>query len=1833
MGLLPRSSTVRRSQSRVDRKLQHEPLEGRQLLAANIFYVADLETGAPISEEQTVGPFAVVQDADENDALSDGDILSFVSVGGPDRVVYGVDAFGSIQAAIDAAPVGEQVAIVIAPGKYDGNVDATGEGKQITFKVGGDAVNLVEINGDLTLDENDTLVARAMSSEMRDWFDISGALSLGDASLEIDTSKLLGGETVLRAADLVVVEYGELDGEFGNTSPTISSTPSRPRNDHLTGTAWSVDYAALGGTSITIDNAAPVILSGDLYHEITDEGADTVSLSGTFTYAGPGFEHTAFVLQSRSTPAFGSFTFGLSSSDKVTSEVPWTFTVKRSSIQHLLNPSSEGGASARQLFSFSVQDETAPSKSDVVTLTFAIFGKNDAPEAGELQRSVLETGELVDIKLPFTDVDHNDSHTFEILTNDLDGELVVDDATGTFTYRPAGNYNYLNVGESFVGSFTFKVTDAAGESSEGVVTISIDGVNTAPVAEAAEASTDEKTDLLLTRDDFNFDDVDSDLDKIRIELGSKDGLQGTIEVLEDGTFRYSPNGKFDDLRAGDEPVYEKFEYFVYDDATAKSNAATMTIAIHGVNDQPVVEDEELEILENAEEPATISLSVLDPDNESHTFAPKDDWSTLGGIATLTEDGQFSFSPGEDFLTLREGEPSSPLVFEYLVTDEDGGTSTGKVIVTVIGVNNEPLAKDLHWVISEDEVKSDLLGFDDADVGDEYQFEFVGPEELADAVQIDPATGEITFTPGDRYTWLSEGAEFPLELTYRVSDGLASSTGTIFITIVGKNNSPVAESASFDIDEDGSVENEQLKVTDADSEDFHRFTLNPGFVLNPNEGVAMMSSSEPQWIVSLTEEGFFSFDPNGEFEHLPKDATAELQFTYTATDILGESSTGIITVIIKGLNSDPTVPEQLFTVDEDSDGESGVAIAEDIDGDALEFSLAPENATIGSVTMNPDGTFTYSPNGKFEHLAQDGEPGSDEIIFLAKDPHGAVIQGTIPIRITGQNDAPAFGELEGPLHVLDNGLLTHHVQATDPDQGSVLTYQVVRDGTQGTVSIDPSTGQLTYDPAGKFDDLATGATATDSFKVIVGDGHTSVEKIFTVTITGSDKSPSAVDDSYVTATNTTLSIPAVFGLLSNDSGFRGQAIHIASVGYGDASYPVGKAIPLAHGMIVVASDGSFSYMPRMYEGGQDTFTYAVTDGTYTSTATVTISIAGLNNPPIAIADYQITDQDTPVVVDVLFNDFDPDFDILQLRRVNGYDVVDGARMLNDQILTTFGGGTVSILVEDGRSKLQYTPNVNYVGVDQFSYLITDGRGGYAGAEVYVRVGGTIAPPPPPPAGNRDPFAVDDFYSIGNKSVLALGVLANDSDPDTPAQSLRIESVIAGGETYTYSEGGDVTKIAFPGMGDLTFVSDVNDTNFNFLPAEGAVGEIEFTYTITDGNGGTATATVKINITGSNTAPVAVDDIYAWDGDGFAFSSEEGHGLLDNDSDLDEDELTATLLSQPKDAEGNSAGFVSLLADGSFTFIPVPGFRGEATFSYRVIDVHGGNSTAAVTIKVGDDIDPGEDDDEGGNDDGGEGEGPAGEGPKLVNLFVSSSQWNADFRDYVYFGETDKDGTGVGYAIPGGESQLLSLPWMNLDEIILEFNEEISASLEDGEFENWLSESELSPIQNPLGPVTILDVTVEGVFVKLKLSNGIGVSQVNLQIDPSRFVDEGGNPWDSSWVDEARNEGSFGGLAIAEGPSPFEFTFYVVPGDANGDRDFAPSRGTGDEESDLISRGTTGIGNRPSEDGVNPHKVFSVKVADIPDGDDWYSPYRDFNGDGWQNNVDRFDIEKFYEVKEE
>ena len=445
----------------------------------------------------------------------------------------------------------------------------------------------------------------------------------------------------------------------------------------------------------------------------------------------------------------------------------------------------------------------------------------------------------------------------------------------------------------------------------------------------------------------------------------------------------------------------------------------------------------------------------------------------------------------------------------------------------------------------------------------------------------------------------------------------------------------------------------------------------------------------------------------------------------------------------------------------------------------------------------------------------------------------------------------------------------------PDRLSVIPSSTIYSGQTVVVSYDQSAAgdDAITDPAGnKVADFTTGSGGVPAVTNISNASMDATLSGLTVTGGGSDLVTfvSGTTDYAASVVNAVDKVTVTPTL--NDSGATINYLDGSDMTLTDAGTADGHQVTLAVGDTVIKVK------------------VTAQDGNTTQTYTVTVDRAGIggggNDPPLAVDDAAETVEDTPVFIDVLANDSDPNGDTLTVVEVSapahGTAVVAAA-------------GTV-----------EYTPEPDFRGTDRFTYVVGDGSGLTAQAAVEV----TVLP------ANDPPLAGDDAAETVEDTPAFIDVLANDSDPN--------------GDTLT------VVEVSAPAHGTAV----VADTGaVEYTPEPDYHGTDRFTYVVGDGSGLTARAAVEVTVLPVNDPPLARDDA--------ADTPEDTSvtiAMLANDSDPDGDTLTVVEVSAP------AHGTAVVADTGAVEYTPEPDYHGADRFTYVVGDGSGLTARAAVDVTV-------------------------------------------------------------------------------------------------------------------------------------------------------------------------------------------------------------------------------------------------------------------------------------------
>jgi len=522
----------------------------------------------------------------------------------------------------------------------------------------------------------------------------------------------------------------------------------------------------------------------------------------------------------------------------------------------------------------------------------------------------------------------------------------------------------------------------------------------------------------------------------------------------------------------------------------------------------------------------------------------------------------------------------------------------------------------------------------------------------------------------------------------------------------------------------------------------------------------------------------------------------------------------------------------------------------VDDSGLVLTVTPY---AGNEVASRIGTFVFSvPAGKIFDIS--GNP-------LVTLEASLIVENIVPVAF---DDAYTVVEDQVLTVGVADGVLAND---TDFDP-SVLTAVLVEAPANGDLTLDAD-GSFVYTPDANY-------FGTDTFSYKANDGHDDSNlATVTITVTYVKDQVVAVDDQYETDEDTTLTVAAP-GVLENDTDVDLNLMSAALV------------TTVEHGQLTLNGDGSFVYIPDADWYGEDSFvyqlvTYPAPQNLWTDEATVTITVNPVNDAPVAQDQSVNTAEDTAVGITLVAIDVEDD----ELT----YEIVDQPEH-----------GTLTLV----GNVATYTPDLDYNGVDSFTFTANDGTVDSNIALVSI----TVTPV------NDAPIAQNQSVSTPEDTAIDITLVATDVDE----------------QPLTYA------IVTQPAHGTVSLIGNVA----TYTPSLNYHGTDSFTFKANDGIADSNVATVSITVSAVNDAPVAVDDAYMVEESGELTIN--APGVLKNDTDVDGDSLTAILVDDVTN------GTLTLNANGSFVYTPTAYFNGTDSFTYKASDGTLQSDLAVVTITV-------------------------------------------------------------------------------------------------------------------------------------------------------------------------------------------------------------------------------------------------------------------------------------------
>jgi hypothetical protein len=850
-------------------------------------------------------------------------------------------------------------------------------------------------------------------------------------------------------------------------------------------------------------------------------------------------------------------------------------------------------------FTYTISDGNGGT--DTATVSMTVSGTQDPPVAtDDTETTAEDTPITISVRANDIEVD-GDALTITAVTQGTKGSVMINGGT-TVTYTP-------NLNQTDSDSFTYTISDGNGGTDTATVSMTITAVNDAPDAVNDSATTDEDTEITVA---VRGNDTDVEGQTLTITAVTQ-GTKGSVVINGGTTVTYTPSLNQNGA--------DSFTYTV-SDGNGGTDTATVSMTITPVNDAPTaVDDADIEV----DEDAAVNVDVLgnDADVENQTLSVTAVTQGTSGAVVINGGNDVTYTPAANF----NGSDS----FTYTISDGNGGTDTATVSVTVLPINDSPVAADDGASTDEDIAVTIAVRANDTDI-DLDSLAVTAVTQGSNGTVVINGGLDVTYTPAANFN----GSD---SFTYTVGDGNGgSASATVNVTVEPVNDNPVAVDDEAEAAEDGNVVI-QVRANDSDQEND---TLSVTAVTQGSDGTVVINGGLD-----------VSYTPDADFN-------GSDSFTYTISDGNGGSDTATVSVEVTPVNDTPTAVDDTATTNEDQSVTIDVrANDSDIDLDTLTIIEVMTQASNGTVVINSGLDVTYTPPPDFN--------GLDQFTYTISDGNGGTATASVLVTVESVNDAPNANDDTNIATQEDTSIAVFVVGNDSDPEGAALTVVDVTQAANGSVVIS-GPHYVTYLPSANF-------YGSDTFTYTVSDviGATDTATV-SINVTPVNDAPQAVDDESATDEDTAVTL----AVRANDSDVDGDAFAITGATQG------------ANGTVVVNGGLDVTYTPAANFNGSDSFTYTVGDGNGgTDTATVSVTVNPVNDAPVATDDLAATGEDTGTTIDARGNDTDVDLDSLTVTEVtqpaNGVVVINGGLDVSYTPNGDFNGvDTFNYTVSDGTS---------------------------------------------------------------------------------------------------------------------------------------------------------------------------------------------------------------------------------------------------------------------------------------------------------------------------------------------------------------------------------------------------------------------------------------------------------------------------------------------------------------------------------------------------------------------
>ena len=869
---------------------------------------------------------------------------------------------------------------------------------------------------------------------------------LADGSVELTLSS---GETVTFAAGDVSVVGGQI---FVAETAVVAAGLTFTGAGLSTAAILGAGAAAIaGGVALSDGSDGP----GNAAPEISGPAAASVNEGGT----------QAFQI-SASDANSDPLTYTLSGADASAFEINATTGAVSFTAAPDFEAPTDAGADNVYNVTVTASDGTL---TDTQNVAITVENVNEAPVlTAEAAVSVSESETAV-LTVAATDVD-GDVVTYSL--SGTDAALFVVDTAGVVTFVDAADFEAPGDADGDnVYDITVTATDGTLTDSQDIAITVTDQNDESPVFTSGaggfvtENTASPQAVYLAEASDADSADLTYALSGADADLFNINAVTGAVTFAASANFEVPTD-------AGADNVYN-IVVTASDGLNSTDQAVTLTVT--DVNEAPVITaDSAVSAAENQTTVLTVASS--DPDGDALTYSLS---GADAALFAIDSSGVVTFSDARDFETPSDADRDN--VYDLSVTASDGELFNSRDVAITVTNENEAPVLEADSAVSVAENQTAVLTAVSSDVdGDTLTYSLSGADAALFAV--DPA-GVVTFIDAPDF----EGAgDTVYNITVTASDGTLSDSQDIVVTLTDENEAPVlVANAAVSVSENQTA---VMMVTSSDVD---------------GDALTYSLSGDDAALFTIDASGVVAFADAPNFE-APADANDDNIYDVSVTASDGTlTDSQDLTITVTNENEAPILSASSSVSVLENQTAVLTAIASDVDGDTLTYSLSGADAELFAIDASGILTFANAPD--FEAPADAGGLDNDNGYSVTVTASDGVLSDSqnVTVTVTDANEAPSLFA-DAAVTVTENETAVLTATASDVD-GDMLTYSLSGDDA-ALFAIDTA-GALTFIDAPDFETPAD-VDGDNVYDVIVtaSDGALTDSQNIAITVTDENEAP-------------------------------------------------------------------------------------------------------------------------------------------------------------------------------------------------------------------------------------------------------------------------------------------------------------------------------------------------------------------------------------------------------------------------------------------------------------------------------------------------------------------------------------------------------------------------------------------------------------------------------------------------------------------------------------------------------------------------------------------------------